>query len=56
MIGVGLAALVTVPRAWLGPTVIIAVGVFFLLRTLDVIDMNFWESSGPSRSSWSGCR
>jgi len=43
IIGVGLAALVSVPRAWVGPSVIIAVGVFFLLRTLDVIDVNFWE-------------
>jgi hypothetical protein len=43
VIGVGVVALVTVPRAWVGPTVIIAVGVFFLLRTLDVIDINIWE-------------
>ena len=43
IIGVGLAALISVPRAWVGPSVIIAVGVFFLLRTLDVIDVNFWE-------------
>jgi hypothetical protein len=43
VIGVGLAALITVPRAWVGPAVVIAVGVFFLLRTLDVIDVNIWE-------------
>ena len=43
VIGIGVAALVTVPRAWVGPSVIIAVGVFFLLRTLDVISVNFWE-------------
>lgn len=43
VIGVGVVALVTVPRAWMGPSVIIAVGVFFLLRTLDIIDINIWE-------------
>jgi len=43
VIGVGLAALVTVPRAWFGPSVVIAVGVAFLLRTLDVIDFSLWE-------------
>lgn len=43
VIGVGVVALVTVPRAWVGPSVIIAVGVFFLLRTLDVIAIDFWE-------------
>ena len=47
VIGVGLAALVTVPRAWLGPTVIIAVGVFFLLQTLDILDVNLWEILWP---------
>jgi predicted membrane protein len=47
VVGVGLAALVTVPRAWLGPTVIIAVGVFFLLQTLGVLEVNLWEILWP---------
>ena len=47
VIGVGLAALVTVPRAWVGPTIIIAVGVLFLLQTLDLLDVNLWEILWP---------
>lgn len=47
VIGVGLVALVTVPRAWLGPSVIIAVGVFFLLQTLDILDVHLWEILWP---------
>ena len=47
VIGVGLAALVTVPRAWVGPTIVIAVGVLFLLVTLDILDVNLWEILWP---------
>lgn len=47
IIVVGLAALGTVPRAWLGPSIIIAVGVFFQLDRLDVVDVNLWEFTWP---------
>ncbi|MBO3085092.1 LiaF transmembrane domain-containing protein [Cellulomonas fengjieae] len=47
IIGVGLAALIAAPRAWLGPTVIIVVGLLFLLQSLDVLDVNFWEILWP---------
>lgn len=47
VIGVGVAALVTVPRAWAGPTLIIGVGVLFLLQTLDLVEFSVWEILWP---------
>lgn len=44
---VGLVALITVPRAWLGPLVIIAVGVLFQLGRLDVLDVDVWDVLWP---------
>ena len=47
IVGVGLAALIASPRAWLGPAVIIVVGLLLLLQSLDVVDVNFWELLWP---------
>lgn len=47
VIGVGLAALISVPRAWVGPTAIIALGVFLQLQRLDVVEIGFWEFAWP---------
>ncbi|ACQ80371.1 conserved hypothetical protein [Beutenbergia cavernae DSM 12333] len=47
IVGIGLVALVTVPRAWVGPTIIIAVGAFLLLMTTDVVDVDFWQLAWP---------
>lgn len=47
VVGVGVAALVTVPRAWLGPTLVIGVGVLFLVQTLDLVELDVWELLWP---------
>jgi hypothetical protein len=47
VIGIGVAALVTVPRAWVGPTLIIAVGTLFLLQTLDLVEFDVWDVLWP---------
>ncbi len=39
IVAAGLAALMTVPRAWPGPVALIAVGVFFQLARLDLFDI-----------------
>lgn len=44
---VGIAALATVPRAWFVPVMIIAVGVFFQLSRLRVIDVEVWNILWP---------
>jgi hypothetical protein len=38
----GLAALLVVPRAWLGPVLLVAFGVYWLLETLDVVHISAW--------------
>ena len=45
---VGLAALVSVPRAWVGPAIIIVVGVLLQLDRLDLIRVSFWDILWPS--------
>ena len=47
VIGVGFAALLGAPRAWIGPVSVIAVGVFFQLSTLELIEVNVWEFLWP---------
>ncbi|PVU82848.1 hypothetical protein DDP54_07345 [Cellulomonas sp. WB94] len=43
----GAAALVSVPRAWIGPVTVIAVGVFLQLSTLGLITVNLWSIVWP---------
>ena len=38
----GLAALLVVPRAWLGPVLLVAFGVYWLLETLDMVHISAW--------------
>jgi hypothetical protein len=38
----GLAALLVVPRAWLGPVLLVAFGVYWLLEALDVVHVSAW--------------
>ena len=47
IVAVGLAALVSVPRAWTGPAVIIAVGVLFQLDTLGLVRVRVWDLVWP---------
>ena len=47
IIVVGLAAVVTVPRAWPGPVVILAVGVLFQLDALDLVSVDVWSLLWP---------
>ena len=47
IVAVGLAALVSVPRAWTGPTVVIVIGVFFQLDTLGVVRVRVWDLAWP---------
>ena len=47
IVGLGLAALVSVPRAWVGPAIIITIGVFLQLQRLDLIDVGFWDFAWP---------
>lgn len=47
IVAVGLAALVSVPRAWTGPAVVIAVGVFFQLDTLGLVRVRVWDLAWP---------
>jgi hypothetical protein len=43
----GAAALVSVPRAWIGPTTVIAVGVFLQLSALGIITVDLWSILWP---------
>ena len=43
----GVAALVSVPRAWIGPTTVIAVGVFLQLSALGIITVDPWSVLWP---------
>ncbi|CAN5357294.1 DUF5668 domain-containing protein [soil metagenome] len=43
----GAAALVSVPRAWIGPVTVIAVGVFLQLSTLKLITVDLWSVLWP---------
>lgn len=45
---VGIAALVSVPRAWVGPAIIILVGAVLQLDRLDLIAVSFWDIFWPS--------
>jgi len=47
IVAVGLAALVSVPRAWTGPAVIIAVGVLFQLDNLGLVRVHVWDLVWP---------
>ena len=47
IVGVGLSALIASPRAWLGPVVIIVVGLLLLVQSLDLLDVNVWELLWP---------
>lgn len=47
VIGVGLAALVTVPRAWVGPAGVLTVGVLLQLGELGLLDVSFWGLLWP---------
>ncbi|MGV8965623.1 MAG: LiaF transmembrane domain-containing protein [Cellulomonas sp.] len=47
IVGVGLAALVSAPRAWLGPVIVIAVGVVFQLGELDRLPANAGDLLWP---------
>lgn len=45
---VGIAALVSVPRAWVGPAIIILVGAVLQLDRLELITVSFWDIFWPS--------
>ncbi len=45
---VGIAALVSVPRAWVGPAIIILVGAVLQFDRLDLITVSFWDIFWPS--------
>lgn len=45
---VGIAALVSVPRAWVGPAIIILVGAVLQFDRLDLIAVSFWDVFWPS--------
>ena len=45
---VGIAALVSVPRAWVGPAIIILVGAVLQFDRLDLIAVSFWDIFWPS--------
>ncbi|WP_258724368.1 cell wall-active antibiotics response protein [Cellulomonas sp. NS3] len=47
IIAVGVAALVTVPRAWVGPAVILTVGVLLQLGRLGMLDVSLWGLLWP---------
>jgi len=47
IVAVGITALVSVPRAWIGPAGVIAVGVFFQLDTLGLVRVNVWDLLWP---------
>jgi len=47
IIAVGLVALFAVPRAWVGPVIVIAVGVFFQLNRLDLMQVDAWKLLWP---------
>lgn len=47
IVALGLAALVAAPRAWIGPLLVVAVGVGLQLSRLDVIDVNLWGFLWP---------
>ncbi len=45
---VGIAALVSVPRAWVGPAIIILIGAVLQFDRLDLITVSFWDIFWPS--------
>lgn len=47
VIAVGLASLALVPRAWLGPLLVTALGVFWLLGAFDVVHVSAWTYAAP---------
>lgn len=47
IVALGLAALVAAPRAWIGPLLVVTVGVGLQLSRLDVIDVNLWGFLWP---------
>jgi len=47
IIAVGLAALFAVPRAWVGPVFVIAIGIFFQLDSLDLVRVDVWALLWP---------
>ena len=47
IVAAGLAALFTVPRAWPGPTLLIAIGVFFQLVRLDLFELDLGSLVWP---------
>ena len=47
IVAVGLAALISVPRAWLGPTLVFLVGVLLQLSELDLVDIDLWGFIWP---------
>lgn len=47
VIGLGLAALLTVPRAWVGPTAVILVGLLLQLSRLDLVQVSIWDFLWP---------
>lgn len=47
VIGVGVAALATVPRAWVGPAAILTVGVLLQLGELGLLDVSLWGLLWP---------
>lgn len=47
IIAVGLAALITVPRAWAGPAVVISLGTVLQLNRLGMLDIDLWQLLWP---------
>ncbi len=43
IIALGLAGIASVPRAWVGPSVLLVVGSLLQLDRLDVVDVSIWE-------------
>lgn len=47
IVAVGLTALLSVPRAWIGPAGVIAVGLLLQLTRLDMVEVDVWEILWP---------
>ena len=47
VVSLGVAALVAAPRAWIGPLLVISIGIVLQLNTLGVIDVSFWDLVWP---------
>ena len=47
VIAAGVSALITVPRARIGPTLVIAVGVVLQLDSLDIVHVDVWSLAWP---------